>query len=168
MDSDHARRMLIEARRKIHDSEILAKSKDSQSDAQALIHILAFEILLKCAIRISGQKAPSNHNYPRLWLALPGYARKEILSSAEDRMPGYTDFSDVPKVLGWFQTVFEKGRYYYEFYEGYTLEEQKELGMFWRELGSPNDEADLQYFPNELFCLCEALAQYIESRLSNK
>ena len=71
MDPEHARRMLIEARRKIHDAKILAESASSQSDAQALIHIIAFEILLKCAIRLCGEKASSNHNYPKLWLAHP-------------------------------------------------------------------------------------------------
>lgn len=139
MTPDHAKRMLIEANKKIIDAEILAESPSAQSDAQALISIMGFEILLKCAIKISGQEPSSTHNYQKLWMALPGYAQKHVLKLAQDRMAGHTDFSDLPKVLGWFQTVYEKGRYFYEFYEGYTIEEQRELGEFWVEVSRGQD-----------------------------
>ncbi|MCX2796418.1 hypothetical protein OQJ62_15950 [Microbulbifer thermotolerans] len=64
-----------------------------------------------------------------------------------------------------YQVIFEKCRYFYEFYKGYTIAEQAELGEYWYELGTPRNKADIQYFPLELTCLNEALEAFIESRL---
>lgn len=165
--SDDAKRMFREALDRLKDAEVLACSTQTPSDSSALLRVLAFEILLKCAIRLSGQTTKQHHNYVKLWSALPGYVSKEILRVAKDRSPGHTDFSDLPKLLAWYQFVFEKARYHYELYEGYTLEEQRELGQFWEELGAPTHEAVVQYYPEELFCLIEGLKVYIEGRLSN-
>ena len=94
--------------------------------------------------------------------------RMEILRVARERSPGHTDFSDLNKLLHWYQYVFEKARYYYELYEGWTLEEQKDFGKLWEQLGAPKKEAEVQYHPEELFCLIEGLRAYIEPRLSAK
>lgn len=163
--SDDTKRMYFEALERLDDAEILARSMRTSTDSSALLRILAFEILLKCAIRLSGQAAKSHHNYAKLWSALPGYASKEILRIAKERMPGQTDFSDLAKLLNWYQFIFEKARYHYELYEGYSFEEQKELGKFWEELGAPTHEAVVQYYPQELFCLIEGLKVYIEAQL---
>lgn len=165
--SDDAKRMFYEALERLNDAEILARSTQTLSDSSALLRILGFEILLKCAIRLSSQTPQQHHNYAKLWLALPGYASKEILGVAKDRMPGHTDFSDLKKLLNWYQYIFERARYHYELYEGYTFKEQKELGERWEELGAPTHEAVAQYYPQELFCLIEGLKAHIESRLSN-
>jgi hypothetical protein len=157
--------MLAEARARIYDADILAESLRAQSDSQSLIRILGFEILLKCAIQLCGQRPKASHNYARLWLALPCSAQKEILEIAMNRMRGHTDFSDLPNLLKWYQIVFEKGRYFYEFYKSYSLNEQQELGEYWTELGSPVEEADMRYYPNELVCLCKALDAFISARL---
>ncbi len=166
--SDDAKRMYHEALARLNDADILARSMQTSSDSSALLKILAFEILLKCAIQISGQTAKEHHNYRKLWLALPGYASKEVLRVAKGRSPGHTNFSDLKKLLNWYQFIFEKARYHYELYESYTLQEQEELGKFWEELGAPTHEAVVQYYPEELFCLIEGLKAYIEDRLSNK
>ncbi|MEO8857903.1 MAG: hypothetical protein ABI343_13040 [Burkholderiaceae bacterium] len=162
---DHATRMYVEANRRIGDADILSQSLHTQSDSAALLYSLGFEVLLKCAILLSGEKPRQNHRYADLWINLPVPVRDEILASARLRMPGYTDFNDLTKLLKAYQHVFEKGRYYYEFYENYTLKEQSELGQRWEELGAPLDQATVQYFPHELTCLIYGLNLYIEGRL---
>jgi hypothetical protein len=162
-----AKRMFDEAQARLHDASVLARSLDTASDSGALLQILGFEILLKCAIRLSGQSPRQHHDYSKLWLALPGYAQTEILEAAKARSPGHTDFSDLGKLLRWYQFVFEKARYHYELYEGWTPEEMHEFGTLWDEIGAPTKEAVVQYYPEELFCLNEALKTYIEPKLCN-
>ena len=154
--------MFYEAQGRLHDADILSQSLSTQSDSQAIIRILAFEILLKCALVIAGQEPKSNHNYRKLWLGLPGYVREEILAVANDRMPGHADLTEIEGILDWYQYIFEKARYHYELYEGYTLEEQAELGEFWLSLGAPTHEAVVQYHPLELTCLIAGLNAYVE------
>lgn len=164
--TDDAHRMFKEAQARIHDATILAQSTGRASDSSALLQILGFEILLKCAIGVSGQKPKASHNYAKLWRALPNHAQKEVLDYAKQRSPGHTDFSDIDKLLGWYQFIFEKARYHYELYEAWTLKEQTEFGELWMTLGAPVEEAVVQYHPEELFCLVEALQAYIEPRIS--
>lgn len=161
-------RMFDEAKARLHDANVLARSMDTASDSSVLLQILGFEILLKCAIRLSGQTPKQHHDYSKLWLALPGYAQREILQAAKACSPGHTDFSDLDKLLRWYQFVFERARYHYELYEGWTSEEMQEFGRLWAELGTPTEEAVVQYHPEELFCLNEALKAYIEPRLSER
>jgi hypothetical protein len=82
-------------------------------------------------------------------------------------MPGHADLSQLDRLLDSYQVVFEKARYSYELYEGWTLEEQTEYGKLWTNLGAPENEADIQYYPNELTCLIDGLKAFIEERLSN-
>lgn len=44
--SDRIRRMYSEAQDRLHDADLLATSLDTRSDSQAIIRILAFEVLL--------------------------------------------------------------------------------------------------------------------------
>lgn len=67
-----ARRMFGGAQARLHDAS-------TASDSGALLQILGFEILLKCAIQLSGQTPRQHHDYSKLWLALPGYAQTDIL-----------------------------------------------------------------------------------------
>ena len=163
--SDHVRRMFHEAQERLHDADILAQSLNTRSDSQAIIRILAFEVLLKCALLVCGQKAKSNHNYRKLWLGLPGYVQKEVLAVASERIPGHADLSRFEDLLGWYQFIFEKARYCYELYEDYTLEEQRELGEYWVALGAPTEEAVVQYYPSELQCLIAGLSAFVEKAL---
>lgn len=157
--------MFNEAQERLHDADILAQSLDAQSDSQAIIRILAFEVLLKCALLICGQKAKANHNYQKLWLGLPGRAQKEVLLVAAHCMPGHADLSRLEELLGWYQFIFEKARYHYELYEDYTLDEQSELGKFWVSIGAPTNEAVVQYYPSELQCLIAGLSAFVEKAL---
>ena len=79
-------------------------------------------------------------------------------------MHDINDFSNIEELLKNYQFVFEKARYYYEFYEGKTLEEQHEIAASWAEKGSPLEKADVRYFPDELECLIYGLSEYIKER----
>jgi hypothetical protein len=160
--NDTVRRMFAEANARLHDADILAQSLRARSDSYALLRILAFEVLLKCALVVAGQKPKATHNYRNLWRQLPGKARKAILAVAMARMPGHADLSNVEELLRWYQFIFEDVRYHYELYEGYTLKEQAELGELWLSLGAPTHEAVVQYHPNELTCLVAGLTAYVE------
>ncbi|PMR67095.1 hypothetical protein [Halomonas heilongjiangensis] len=166
--SDDARRMFQEASDRINDAEILTRSAETRSDSSALLMILGFEELLKCAILLSSQTPKQTHDYEKLWSQLPCDASSEILRIAEDRSPGFTDFSNVSNLLKWYRYIFTKARYFYELYNGWTLDEQKELGNLWKELGAPAEEAEVQYYPEELLGLIEGLKVHIQARLSNK
>jgi hypothetical protein len=161
--SDQVRRMYNEAHARLHDAEILSRSLRARSDSSAIIRILAFEILLKAALVVARQKPKAHHNYRKLWLGLPGKARKGILAVAKARMPGHADLSNVEDLLRWYQFIFEKARYHYELYEGYSLKEQAELGDLWLSLGAPTHEAVVQYHPDELVCLIAGLNAYVEA-----
>lgn len=162
-----AQRMFAEANERLQDADILSCSLNSASDSQAILSILAFEVMLKCALLLCGQKAKNTHDYYKLWQGLPGSVQKEILRVAYDHMPGHSDLTKIDKLLWWYRFVFEKARYHYELYEGYTLAEQQALGDFWVELGAPIDEAVVQYFPSELRCLIAGLSAFIRQKLSN-
>ncbi len=168
MDYDHIERMYQEAHSRISDADLLSGSLKKKSDSDAILRVLGFEILLKCAILLCKQKPKGSHDYSKLWLALSGKVQKEVLESAKNRVAGHADFSDLSQILKSLQIVFEKARYYYEFYEGYTLEEQTELGKFWLEIGAPTNEADVQYFPMELKGLIHGLSEFIKKEISNK
>ena len=92
---------------------------------------------------------------------MPDEVAGEILSAAEKRMPGVADLSEIEWLLKNYEFVFKRARYSYEFYEGYTRDEVQELGELWCSLGAPDHEAIVQYKPNELLCLTEALLDYI-------
>ena len=160
--NDRVLRMFREAHGRLHDADILARSVDTYSDSQAILRILGLEILLKCALVLSGQTPKNSHNYRNLWLGLPGSVRQQVLEVAAARMPGIADLSNLEEKLDWWRFVFERARYHYEFYENYTLQEQTELGELWMALGAPDHEAVVQYFPSELHCLIEGLTAYVE------
>lgn len=159
---DRVARMFYEAQDRLHDADILAGSLDTRSDSQAILRILGFEVLLKCALLLSGQEPKNSHNYKKLWLGLPGHVRKKVLEVASARMPSHADLSDLEKKLELWQFVFERARYHYELYENYSLKEHAELGALWEAHGAPSHEAVVQYFPSELQCLVEGLIAYVE------
>jgi hypothetical protein len=163
--NDHALRMLRDAEDRLSDASILVASLDTRSDAASLLRILAFEVLLKCAVVTNGGTPSRSHNYLALWQSLPQNAQDAIVTVAANRMPGHADLSNLEWLLRNYRFIFERARYFYEFYEGYTLKEQSELGQFWVDLGSPNNEADVQYKPNELTCLIEGLLAHVKRKL---
>ena len=158
--------MLDAAIARLEDAKILSENLYTASDAPVLLSILGFEILLKCALVVSGVTSPKTHNYIKLWRALPDSARNEILAVANNRAPGHADLSNLDSLLSWYQYIFEKVRYPYEMFEGYSAQEEKELTDLWISLGAPVDEALVQYHPMELSCLVAGLRSYLESRVA--
>lgn len=165
--ADHAIRMHNEAVARLHDADLLAQSLEAQSDSQSIIRILAFEVLLKCALLVSGRKPARSHNYVDLWTGLPAPVKEEILRVANGRMPGHSDLTDITKLLTSYKFVFEQARYYYELYEGKSIEEQRAEGQAWLASGGHVDDARARYYPLELDCLVAGLLAYIEPRLAN-
>jgi hypothetical protein len=157
--------MLKEAQARRNDADILARSLSSQSDSQAFLRVLAFEILLKAALLASGANRASGHKYQELWSQLPADVERKIMAVALDRMPGHADLSNVAKLLVWYQFIFEKARYSYELYDAYTDDEVRELAKSWIDRGAPVEEAVIQYYPSELECLTEGLAKYVTDAL---
>lgn len=161
---DRLTRMRDEAEARMHDADILAASLHRRSDSHALLEVLAFEVLLKAALLIAhGVPPKGNHKYGELWNDLPFDVRTQLLTHAKQRMAGHTDFSDMENLLNWWQFVFLKARYYYELYDGYTLDEQRAEGDHWISIGAPADKAKVQYFPLELRCLTEALLTHVDN-----
>ena len=158
--------MYREALDRLNDADLLSQSLKKQSDSDALLRILAFEVLLKCAIHLTGQEPARHHIYTKLWRALPGSVRNEVLDVASNRMPGHSDLSQLDQLLKWYQFIFKKARYHYELYRNYSAAEYGELGRLWEELGAPTHEAVVQYYPVELRCLIDGLKTFIEKRLS--
>lgn len=157
--------MLQEAQDRRHDADILGGSLSTRSDSQAFLRVLAFEVLLKAAVLASGTARAGGHKYMQLWGKLPPTAQADIMAVAQARMPGHSDFSDLSKLMFWYQFIFERARDGYELYDGYTPEEVRQLGEYWKELGAPAEEAVLQYYPSELECLTEGLIKYVENAL---
>lgn len=162
---DRAVRMFNEAQDRLHDADILARSLSAISDSQVLLRILAFEVLLKCALLVSGQEPKRTHKYADLWNSLPVAVKEDVLAVASENLPDKISFAHLDRVLNSYQFVFEKARYYYEFYEWKSLEEQREEGESWIAQGAPVEEARVQYYPLELRSLISGLVAYVEARL---
>ena len=157
--NDDLIRMYNEAIARIHDADILSSSNQSTSDSSSILRVLGFEILLKCAIKLCGQSYKSHHEYSKLWKALPGHASKEILSFAKLQSPGHTDFSNLERVLDAYKNVILNA-------SGKSFKEQHDAGLEWEIKGFPINDADVRYYPEELYCLIEALKAYIKPKIS--
>ena len=155
--------MLSAAQDRLSDADILAESGRAASDSASLLRILALEVLLKAVQSAVLGKYKRSHNYAVLWEALPHDTRSAIAALAAQRFPGHTDLSDLNALFKDWEFAFTKGRYYFELYETYTLEQQRELGEFWVSLGAPEHEAEVRYHSMELIAMTEALVTHIKN-----
>lgn len=163
----HIQRMLHESGGRLHDAHLLDSSIDKRSDSSSIIKVLAFEVLLKCALYANDTvwTAQIGHDYCKLWNLLPQECQTFAVEKAAHRRPGKTDFTDIEALLTDFNRVFTRARYNYEFYEGKTLGEQTEIGNNWIQRGADLSEAKIRYRPHEIFCLTEAMMLYLDERL---
>jgi hypothetical protein len=67
-----------------------------------------------------------------------------------------------------YQNNFIKLRYPFEAYINMNEGEYIEYGNLWVEVGAPVDEAEFQYFPEELYGIIKALPEEVEECLANK
>lgn len=162
----HATRMYDEANARLHDAAFMEHSGRAQSDSASIIRVLAFEVLLKCALHLRNRPRERSHDYVRLWGLLSAPNQEEILNVARCRMPGHADLSELDELLADFKRVFDQARYYYELSEGETPEEHQRKGELWQAQGGRPEEAEIRYQPNELTCLIAGLSSFIERRIS--
>lgn len=167
---DYETSMYKEAVARLRDADTLAQSLQSlevQSDSQMLLRILAFEVLLKCAVRLCGKTFGRTHGYAAFWSDLTSDAQNEILTVAGQRMPGHADISNLTVLFDAYEFIFKKARYYYELYEELTAEQRRWMGERWELLGASDALARVLYYPNELDCLIAGLRAFIEPRISH-
>lgn len=155
--------MLSDAQARLNDASLLSESLNRQSDAPALLRVLALEVLLKAAQANERGRYVRTHDYACLWRGLSEPTRESVLLHAEQRDPGRLAGSDLDLLLRDWEFVFTRARYYFELYEKYTFQEQEELGKLWVELGAPESEAEVRYHPHELLALCGGLVTHIEN-----
>lgn len=160
-------RMLKEARARLADGEILSETSATQSDADYLLKLLAFEILLKATHLVHVGPPGKSHSYGQLFNGLPSELQSKLVEEAADRMSTGADYSNVPELLSIFQQNFVALRYPYEAYEHLSHEEYRRLGEAWAKRKAPEEEATFVYRPEELFGLAHALDQHLESWLNS-
>lgn len=127
-----------------------------------LLRILGFEILFKAALWANAAKPPRHHKYRELWADLPAPVQRDIMAVARAYSGNAADFTRLDDLLGDWQFVFEKARYYYELYEGQSREEQQRAGAEWIAAGAPAGTARVRYHPLELERLIEGLRTFVD------
>ncbi len=160
---DLARRMRREAEKWLNDAQILAGSLRAQSDEAALLNILGFEVLLKCALVLSDKPARRHHRYGEHWDSLPIDAQQEIIRVARARSPGLADLFDLVALFCDWRSFFNEGRYHYALYG--SEQEEREAGVTWLEADASIEHARVRFHPEELFCLIEGLRAFIGARV---
>ena len=130
--------------------------------------MLAFEILLKCLLRIHLGKQIKGHDYKKLFNKLPVNVQEMLVELTKERMAPLADFSNLEKLLHVWTRNFIKLRYPYEEYEGLLESEYIELGETWVREGSKTENAKFVYYPNELKGLIFALKHVINARIESQ
>lgn len=158
---DHVARMLLDAKERLYDADILANAVSGGSSS-SLLRILALEVLLKAVHYATLGRYQAHHRYVELWRTLPPEVRSQILAVAGDRFAGHACLDDLDALLHDWHSAFMKGRYYYELYEHRSAAEQRKEGEAWLARGAPLDEAQVRYHPLELQALAYGLIAYLE------
>ena len=160
MASLRHRLMLEEGQRRFRDAQRLGQSnlEDPFSDSAHLLSLLGFELLLKLVFELTTRNpAPQHHKYNEMFNALPTETRSEAVTFARTRV-GPTAFAiPIEDILKDWSTNFVSVRYPYERYSKMTEQQYAERSKSWAESGGPLDEADVRYYPEELFGMVEAL-----------
>ena len=161
------RRMKAAAIRRLADAEKLESSATPDSDSGYLLRLLAFEILLKALLRITGAPPIKNHSYGDLFESLPSATRARVVAVAVDRMTTGADYSSVTDLLNTFGANFNILRYPYEAYERVSNDAYHAAGEGWAQKGAPLHEAVFVYYPEELLGLTFGLQREIEAWLQS-
>ncbi|MFM0630755.1 hypothetical protein [Paraburkholderia xenovorans] len=163
MNKFNLRLMRRSAQARLRDAQTLqdADPMGERSDSEYLLSLLAFELLLKCLLRMN-EIAPSKrgHHYLTLFEQLPAALQSELLDKAMTRIGPPNELKERHvHVLKTWGCNFIRMRYPHEDYEDVTEGEYSEMGDEWAARGSPEDSAVHVYFPNELFGMVEALLE---------
>jgi hypothetical protein len=173
--------MYREACSRIDDADFLGRHlPPSKYNSDHLLRVLGLEVLLKATLKLADvdyrARGTGGHDYEALFNRLPQDARGEVLKVAVDRMRGWTketypDLVDIStddglnKVLRQSEQHFMRARYQYEFFEGFTQDEQRVVEQRWLERGGPSDEADCVSYPEEVGAIIAGLRAYIEAHV---
>jgi hypothetical protein len=168
MDILQIKLMHKEAVGRVNDANILSKNIDRETDSNYLLELLAFELLLKAVALIHTGKYNENHNYQQLFESLPGPMREKILNRSFHWSQKRIEKRELQNLLVLYKNNFIKLRYPFEAYKNMNEGEYIEYGNLWVELGAPVDEAEFQYYPEELYGLSKALQEEVEEFLANK
>lgn len=167
MDALRIKLMHREAVNRLSDASILSTDISRASDSNYLLELLAFEILLKAVSLIHTQRFDGNHNYQQLFESLPLQVRDQIKTRAANWSQKTFEKPSLQKLLNVYKNNFVRLRYPFEAYEQMTESEYIEYGNLWVELGAPIEEAEFQYYPEELLGLVKALQEDVEKYLTN-
>src|SRR2546422_11257158 len=86
-------RMAAAASGRLADADVLEQSLWATSDSGYLLRLLAFEILLKALVRITGIRPEKSHSYLNLFHPLPATVRGPAVRRAAEEMltpPAYS------------------------------------------------------------------------------
>jgi hypothetical protein len=160
--------MVREAAMRLEDAEHLDSRATASSDSGYLLRLLAFEILLKASVVVSGKEFKRSHTYPDLWLQVPIEVRRKLVGTAERRMGATADYSDVTSVLDHWSNRFTDLRYPYEKYTELNRKDYEARSRAWIESGAAVAKADFAYFPTELYGLTYALDLHVSAWLDSE
>lgn len=158
--------MYDEAINRLNDAEILSTNLKTKSDSYYLLELLAFEILLKATVLIHCKRYKPNHGYGELYGNLPIEVQKKIIEQAMQWAEVTLTKEKIQELFEEFKANFIKLRYPFEAYKKMTETELSEYGNLWVELDAPEEEAEFQYHPKELYGITKALLQEVESNLA--
>jgi len=162
------RLMAKEAATRLADGAILSsKLAGAGSDSAYLLELLAFELLLKAALRINEVTPRPNHSYSKLFTLLPTDVQTRVRDAASGRTGPDGDFSNLATLLDTWGRNFVALRYPYEKYEGLTEDEYRARGQAWLNAGASESTADFAYYPTELHGLAYALRAEVDAWLRN-
>ncbi len=163
------RLMAREAAKRSADSAILSSTvAGAGSDSAYLLELLAFELLLKATLQISGVKPPANHSYSRLFALLPSGVQNRLRDTAISRVGPEVDFSNLGRLLDTWGRNFVSLRYPYEKYEGLTEELYRARGETWLQNGADENAADFVYYPEQLHAFTHALKTEVDNWLRSR
>jgi hypothetical protein len=157
METLQIKLMYKEAKVRMHDAEILSEKINFESDSNYLLQLLAFELLLKAVALIHNGRFYENHNYQNLFESLPEKIRDQLMG----RITRWSDKAltkrELQKLLVLYKNNFVRLRYPFEAYKKMNESEYLDYGKLWVELGAPVEEAEFQYYPEQLYGLVKAL-----------
>lgn len=143
------------------DAELLSSATNKSSDADHLLQLLAFEILLKAVRLVYNPEPERSHSYRVIFESLPADVQERVLERARARIGQAAGYSNVFTLLGTFEKNFVKLRYSYESYERLNEAEYAAVGATWIAGGAKTEDARFRYYPEELLGLTEALRSEI-------
>lgn len=167
MDTLQIKLMYKEAIGRLHDAEILSKNINRESDSDYLLQLLTFELLLKAVALIHTGRFKEDHNFQQLFESLPGSVRDQLMARATHWSEKSLTKRELQELLVLYSNNFVRLRYPFESYKKMNESEYLDYGKLWVELGAPVEEAEFQYYPEELYGLVKALQEEVERCLAN-